>query len=286
MAVVNMDFESQLYGGRHQINIILPDVPRTDDPRKFYPDNRRLKVLWLLHGTFGDCTDWIRRTMIEVYACEKNIAVVMPSGLNSDYVNWPRFGVGFSMYDYLFEELMPMIYSWYPISDRREDNYIAGLSMGGNGAVIYALNRPDKFAAAGSLSCPLISLDSRKLSANPPESDFVKPFRPDRLNSSIENCGGEEAWLKSKNNCWGKLIENYENGVDMPKLYFCIGENDFLFPDYKVFKGFAKKHGYDDIIFEEEPGYAHEWRFWDKYIERFLDLFVDTHPVDNNSTAF
>lgn len=286
MSVLSMDFESQYLAGRHMIHIILPDIPRNLDPREYYPKNRKLKVLWLLHGTFGDSMDWLRRSKIELYALEKNMAVVMPSGLNSDYVNWNGFGLGFHMYDYLFEELMPMIYNWFPVSDKREDNYIAGLSMGGQGAMVYALNRPEKFAAAASLSYPL--MDPRHpiamgfpLMLQTPE--HLKAFRPDRTENQIANGGGLEQYLKTPANIWDKLIETKETGVDLPKLYFCCGMKDFLYPAFEIFRQFAEKKGYDDIIFEEEEGYAHEWRFWDMYIEKILDRFIGK---DNGEVAF
>ena len=77
----------------------------------------------------------------------------MPSAHNTDYTNWNGFGTGYRMYDYLAEELMPLVYAWCPASDKREDNFIAGLSMGGRGAIVYAYAYPEKFAAMYSMSC-------------------------------------------------------------------------------------------------------------------------------------
>ena len=124
-------------------------MPRDKTPAEFYGSGKKYKVLWLLHGTFGDHTDWIRKSNIELYACEKDLIVVMPSALNSNYAEWAKFSIGFDMYHYLTEELMPLVYNWFPASDKREDNFIAGLSMGGRGTLVYALNHPEKFAAAG-----------------------------------------------------------------------------------------------------------------------------------------
>lgn len=284
MAVISMDFESQYLAGRHMIHIILPDLPRSMDPRKYYPANKRLKVLWLLHGTFGDSMDWLRRSKIELYAVEKNMAVVMPSGLNSNYVNWKGFALGYNMYDYLFEELMPMIYNWFPISDRREDNYIAGLSMGGFGTMIYALQHPEKFAGAASLSAPL--LDPRKPYNYSPTLQFpphLNGLRQNRTENEIRDMGGEEAYYASVANTWDKLISCKQNNIDLPQLYFCCGTEDFLYPAFQTFRTFAKEQHYDGIIFEEEAGYGHEWRFWDIYIEKILDRFV---PSDRLGVAF
>lgn len=273
-----MNFESQYLGCRNPINIILPDIPRPANPKEYYPANKKFRVLWLLHGTFGDCQDWLRRSMIEVYACEKNLAVVMPSCLNSDYVNWKNFGIGYNAYDYLFEELMPMIYNWFPISEAREDNHIAGLSMGGYGTMVYALNHPEKFAVAASLSAPLHDKRDGSLVKNPPVNlqtpAHLADFRPSRDVNQISNWGGLEGYLSSPANTWDRLIENYKNGVDMPQLYFCCGTKDFLYPQFQTFREFAKAQSYDDIVFEEEEGYAHEWRFWDMYIEKILDRYV------------
>ncbi len=61
----------------------------------------------------------------------KRLIVVCPNGMNTNYGNWPTYGLGYNMYDFLFDELMPLVYGWYPASDEREDNFIAGLSMDG-----------------------------------------------------------------------------------------------------------------------------------------------------------
>ena len=191
------------------------------------------------------------------------------------------------MYDYLFEELMPMIYNWYPISDKRSDNYIAGLSMGGFGTMVYALNRPEKFAAACSLSGPIYDPRKPMPTTEMPRTlqipPHLKDFRPDRTQNQLENAGGLEGYLNSPANTWDKLIHNYKNGVDMPKLYFCCGTKDFLYPAFQILRKFAQDNGFHNITFEEEAGYGHEWRFWDKYIERFLDLYIPELPKQSLS---
>ena len=152
MSILTYNFESEYLKNNHEVTVILPDKPRALTPEEFYRSGRKYKVLWLLHGTFGDHTDWVRKTNIEMYATERNLVVVMPSALNSNYSNWDKVMMGYDMFDYLTEELMPLIYGWLPVSDKREDNFISGLSMGGGGALKYAVNHPEKFAAAAILS--------------------------------------------------------------------------------------------------------------------------------------
>ena len=119
MSLIHLNFQSKYLSGNTDVNLILPDLPRGREPGEFYGSGERYKVLWLLHGTFGDYTDWIRKSNVELYASEKNLAVVMPSAQNTDYANWEGFGLGYRMYDYLTEELMPMVYGWLPVSDKR-----------------------------------------------------------------------------------------------------------------------------------------------------------------------
>jgi len=105
MALVDMNFYSQYLGNGHHVSIILPDRPWEADAKTFYRSGKKYKVLWLLHGTSGDHSDWVRYTQIETFAMERDLMVVMPSGLNANYENWPTFSTGFNMYDYLTEEL-------------------------------------------------------------------------------------------------------------------------------------------------------------------------------------
>lgn len=130
MPLLTMHLESLSLKGNTQISLLLPQIPHGEDPKTFYTGAQKYKVLWLLHGTFGDHSDWIRYTGIELYAKERNLMVVMPSALNSNYSNWENTMLGYNMYDFLTEELMPMVHHWFPASRRREDNFIAGLSMG------------------------------------------------------------------------------------------------------------------------------------------------------------
>lgn len=119
MALVHLNFQSKYLAGNTDVNLLLPDLPRTEEPGAFYASGKKFPVLWLLHGTFGDYTDWLRKSNVELYACEKDLIVVMPSAQNTDYANWDGFGVGCKMWDYLTEELMPLVYGWFPASKEK-----------------------------------------------------------------------------------------------------------------------------------------------------------------------
>lgn len=268
MSILTYDFESQYLSGNQQITVILPDKPRKETPKEFYGNGKKYKVLWLLHGTYGNHTDWIRKTNIELYASERNLAVIMPSALNSNYSNWDSCMMGYSMYDYLTEELMPLIYGWFPVSMKREDNFIAGLSMGGRGALKYAVNYPEKFAAAAILSAvPVNFAEFRAGNPNP----FLNPENP-RMKTTLANAGGLDAYIHSVENVW-KILEQLAGSGKLPKFLFACGEKDcLLYDQYLLFREHCKKIGLDACWFSL-PGYRHEWRFWDLAIQEALDFF-------------
>lgn len=267
MSLVTMNFESQYLNSNHEISVILPNKPRGISPKDYYGGQKRYKVLWLLHGTYGDHSDWLRRTNIELYACEKDLIVVMPSALNSNYSNWDKCMMGYGMYDYLTEELMPLIYNWFPASDRREDNFIAGLSMGGRGTIKYAVNHPDKFVAAAVLSAAPVDfheLTEEYLQLNNPFSL--------RMKGMVENAGGLEAFLNSSENVWD-ILDSLARTGKLPRLLFACGKEDtMIYDNLNKFKKHADKIGLkaEYLVLD---GYRHEWRFWDLAIQHALEFF-------------
>lgn len=266
MSLLTFNFESRYLKNNTQINVVLPDLPRAQEPAEFYRNGKKYKVLWLLHGTFGDYSDWIRKTRIEMYATEKDLVVVMPSALNSNYSNWDSSMMGFSMFDFLTEELMPLIYGWFPVSDKREDNFIAGLSMGGRGTIKYAVNHPDKFAAAAVLSAAPQDFGLIGKSQN----GLLDPNNP-RLKNTIANAGGLEAYVNSNENVWA-IIDKLAGTGTLPRLMFACGRDDGVYAHYSEFKKHAQEIGLDAEWFELD-GYRHEWRFWDIAIVKALSFF-------------
>ena len=214
-------------------------------------------TLWLLHGASDNHTIWQRRTSIERYAAPLGLAVVMPNAHLSSYADMAHGG---KYYTYISQELPEKMRAMFPLSDKREDNFIAGLSMGGTGTLVYALNHPERFAAAAVLSCC------------PFQMGFTNDANlDDRSRGMVENRGGLAAFQASYENTWG-LVDKLAGSKDLPRFYFTIGKDDFLYESYKTFKAHAKEIGFD-ATFEEFDGYKHEWRFWDLTIQRALDFF-------------
>ena len=71
MALIHLNFDSKYLSGSTDVNILLPDCARSQEPAAFYGSGKKYPVLWLLHGTFGDYSDWLRKTNVEP-ACQRS----------------------------------------------------------------------------------------------------------------------------------------------------------------------------------------------------------------------
>lgn len=292
MALIHLDFESQYYNANTDVYVIIPDKKRGIDPKDFYKREDRFKCLWLLHGTFGSYSDWIRKSNIELYACEHDLMVVMPSVQNFDYEEWDNAGLGLDTTRMIVDELMPMIQNWFPASDKREDNFIAGLSMGGGGAIKLALNYPEKFSACACLSSTPRNLDARKADLEKlfaltrkeaKTAQFEDRFMGYRNYNQMHRYDSVDEYLDSISNSWRKL-DSMVAAKDplLPRLFFSIGTEDFGYANFKLFKAHLEELGVD-AVFTEGPG-VHEWRVWERDIQKAITFFgLDGDDVKGNA---
>lgn len=258
MALVQFDFYSQVIGVETSLNLILPQSKEDPEEEDFSRENKnfsaeKFSTLYLLHGLSDDHTAWVRKTSIERYANKHNLAVVMPVVHRSFYTDMVY---GYPYWTFVSEELPRIVRHYFPLSDKREDNFVAGLSMGGFGAFKLALNCPDKFSAAASLSGALDIVREAKEEEKQEEWSFV--------------FGDLKSLRGSKNDlCFlAKNIDSSRNSV--PKLFQACGMDDFLYQDNLKFKKMALANNLD-LTYEEDPGEEHTWSYWDKKIQRVLD---------------
>ncbi|WP_435300373.1 alpha/beta hydrolase [Timonella sp. A28] len=207
-------------------------------------------VLYLLHGLDGDDSVWTRRTLIERYASEKGLAVVMPKVGRSFYCDEHT---GQKYWTFLTEELPNMVARMFNVSTRREDTFVAGLSMGGYGAFKLALRHPQRFAAAASLSGAL----------NVAGSDSF-----DRLREEVPQVWGPHAPAGTHDDLISLLRTH--TAESLPQLYQACGTEDFLYQDNLTFAKEAQARGINLYTDLEGPG-NHDWMYWDTNIKKVLD---------------
>lgn len=212
-------------------------------------------TLYLLHGLSDDHTIWMRRTSIERYAAEKNIAIVMPAVARSfyqDMASGPRY------WTFLTEELPRLMRQFFPLSAAREDNFVAGLSMGGYGALRVGLARPDSFAAAASMSGAL-DLPNRLINAGKEGSRI----------SLAEWRGIFGSELLAGDSDLRTLASRAATNESRAQLWLDCGTEDELVHDSRSLHAHLDSLGYAHH-YEERPG-VHDWAYWDGQIRRVLD---------------
>src|SRR5918912_1574630 len=149
MALLRCDVFSDALGLSTSLTVILPQPTTTQIGMEGDAGDEPPPVLYLLHGLSDDDTIWTRRTSIERYVAPLGLAVVMPQVHRSFYTDEAYGG---RYWSFVAEELPEIVERFFRVSQRREDTFVAGLSMGGYGALKWALRRPERFAAAASLS--------------------------------------------------------------------------------------------------------------------------------------
>ncbi|HZK33818.1 MAG TPA: alpha/beta hydrolase family protein [Bacillota bacterium] len=258
MALIQCDFISEVLQLSTTMNVILPQQPTEDLDFKSKSTDIKYPTLYLLHGLSDDQTAWVRRTKIEEYASSKGIAVVMPAVHRSFYTDMAK---GLNYWTFISEEVPTLARSFFPLSDKREDNFAAGLSMGGYGAFKLVLNHPDRFAAGASLS-GAVDIDS--IAKNNPSEKLELVFgNRDKINGS-------------ENDLFHLAGKVADSSGPKPKLFQCCGTEDFLYKDNIRYRDFLRRLELD-LTYEEGPG-THEWGYWDMMIGRVLDWL----PIGQN----
>ncbi|MFE9201503.1 alpha/beta hydrolase [Micromonospora sp. NPDC007230] len=250
MARIRCDFFSEALGMGTSMTVLLPERTSGQIGLAGSAAVGDPPVLYLLHGLSDDDTIWTRRTSIERYVAPLGLAVVMPQAGRSFYADEAH---GNRYWTFLSEELPEICHSFFRLSDRRADTFVAGLSMGGYGAVKWALRDPGRFAAAASLSG---ALDVTRRRDHP-----TSPVNPAVWHTVW---GGRE--VPGTDDDTVALLERA--GSDLPALYVACGTEDFLYEDNIRFVEAARRRGVP-VTVEFSPG-DHDWAYWDAKIQDVL----------------
>lgn len=264
MALIQANFVSKSLFRTVPIQVILPvdKFSMTGETREQKP----FKTLYLLHGILGNYTDWVSGTRIQRWAEERDLCVVMPSGDNAFYLDNEKSG---NLYgQFIGQELVEVTRKIFRLSDRREDTFIAGLSMGGYGAIRNGLKYHDTFGYIAGLSSAI---------------HILEPGTQHMNIAMEESCFGplEEAVHTDRNP--RVLIEQLAaSGTEKPKIYMACGTEDGLIDVNRTYRDLFREKGFD-LTWYEGPG-GHEWDFWDREIKKVLD-WLPLNDVSHGATS-
>ena len=261
MALIQVNYVSAALQRTVPLQVILPVDKLTQDGK--LQKQKPFKTLYLLHGYLGNYTDWVSGTRIQRWAEERNLAVVMPSGDNAFYVDRPATGNCYGQF--VGEELVEITRRMFPLSRKREDTFIGGLSMGGFGAMRNGLKYHNTFGAIISFSGVFEFLNPEVVKPKRVDLEFEKGLFGDL----------EQAVASDKNPIW--LAGHLAGKKNLPDIYIACGTEDYLLPHSRNFRDLLKANGFH-VTYEEGPG-GHEWDFWDTYIKKALDWL----PLENVS---
>lgn len=220
--------------------------------------NQKLPVVYLLHGGGGGFHDWSNYSDVAGYA-ERGLILVMPEGNSSYYTNsadrpQDRYE------DYIVHDLIADVEQRLPAAIGREHRAIAGVSMGGFGAVVLALKHPDLFVFAGGLSSAL-DVPSRPFS--------IRRVGQYRQHSSIFGHWGSQSRRTSD----PFVLVRSADPAQTPYLFLTCGDQEGLLPTNRRFSGMlqARHFSYE---FHTMPS-GHDWNQWNRNLPALMKSLLD-----------
>lgn len=253
MAHLTINFKSEALHMPVMLDVIMPQ------------GHGGYKTLYLLHGAGGDHTTWCGKSRVEEYVDNKNIAVIMPSGNNKFYVNNEH---GKDYFTFITDELPKVCEQWFDVSREAKDRYIAGISMGGYGALYGALKKQGFYAASFGIS-PYLSAGE--------ELKRYEQGKCKGIGEDLYPVFGDSTSYAQK--CYDlcdlvhNLGENSGNCVDnFTKFIITCGLQDNRVSPQICGKlaDCMKNHGYN-AEFSIEAG-GHDWDYWDACIRKIVDI--------------
>lgn len=253
-------FESKLVGAPLPYNVLLPTDYHADSKR-----GTHYSVLFLLHGLTGSAGDWVsERARLAEHAAAHRLIIVVPEGRDGWYTDSATVPAE-KFETYFIEELLPDVERRFRTHARREGRAVAGLSMGGYGALKFGFKHPEKFALVASMSGALGAASWTDPASLP---QFVRP--------SIERVFGPADSPTRVANDLFRLAREVapERVAALPFIYLDCGTEDYLIGSNRDFSALLLErkipHEYRQL-----PG-GHTWPYWDRQVREILGLASQT----------
>ena len=260
MAQIHMNFRSSRISRSVYPLIFLPDLNQWRDIEPPYP------TLYFLPGYSGGAIETSMFSNIALFSMRYGVAVVLADGENSFYTDDLKRGAEFGRY--VGEELVEVTRSVLPLSPRREDTWIAGISMGGYGALINGLRFRERFSRIGMLSPALGFIQ---------ENDETPENCPVPTGELTETLGTWEEYHGSLRDEKHMLVSAAEDGQNVPEIFLGIGKSDFLYPAAQRFRAYSREAGLEPAWYEAEGGHDHT--FWKQALDPLFHFLTGKEGV-------
>ena len=258
MAYYRIEYFSNCLRRTTSFEMLIPNDIRTDIPHE--EPKMPMRTLFLLHGYTGKAGNWVPEELAQKY----NFAIVMPTAENSFYLNGAATGSAYQ--SMLGEELVDYVRKTFGLAKSAEDTCIAGMSMGGFGALHTALAYPDRFGKAGCLSSALIVHGIAGM--KPGEGNSVANYEYYRA------CFGDLDRVEESDANPEVLLKKLKAaGAKIPDLYLCCGTEDFLIEPNRLMHRFLEQEKIPHV-YHEGPG-LHDMVFWSEWIVKIVRGMFD-----------
>ena len=256
----NLALKSEILKSERNYAVYLP--PDYETSERSYP------VLYLLHGAGDDQTGWVQFGEV-LHITDKAIKegkatpmiIIMPDAQTGQRGYFNDIGNEWRYEDFFFEDLIPYVENKYRIKGEKRYRAVAGLSMGGGGSFMYALNHPEMFSSACPLSAYIGPLD-------------FESFKERYIQG--ENKYNESALRKyfEKHNALS-LIENTDaEKVKSVRWYIDCGDDDFLFEGNSLVHIAMRKKNIPHE-YRVRDG-AHSWTYWRTALPEVLEFVTQS----------
>ena len=261
MALIRADFYSEYLKRNVVLTAVIP-VDKMDGEHRAKKRRGPYRTVYLLHGLFGQDVDWIDKTHVVETAEARDIALIMPSGEDGLYLNKPEIDEWHGKF--ISEELVAVTRQLFPLSTKREDTALAGISIGAYTAVVNGLLRPDRFGSVIALSGAFMR--DRVMEA-------VESRSPRKMRY-YERYFGDLDTVLGTDKDYLAVARRFKDDPELPRprFYAACGEHDNLCQTNRDFVAALRDCGFDVTYHEPDIG-AHEWPFWNAWIDCALDWF-------------
>jgi len=257
MAIITANFFPLSLGFDTRIEVLMPQ-----DPRHYQDSYAPIeKIVYLLHGSGGDSAYWMRETRVAVYAAQHRYMVVMPEVQRSCYCDMKH---GSAYFTYITQELPKIVEQLFNFKHIREKTFIAGLSMGGYGAMKCGLGRPDFYGACASFA-----------GAVDIAGDILSKGESDGIYTTLQSIWGTDLIIPPEDDIFALAKETAKLPREKkPRVLLTCGDKDFLLKGNRKFNAFMQTLPID-YEYKEWSG-SHDWLFWEQCLPIMFDFFNQT----------
>ena len=258
--ILRGDFYSEILHINTNIQVLIPD--RVDGPQ------RGFRIVYLLHGLHGNQGTWLDNTMLPVHAKKYNAVFVMPEAGRSFYTN-QKYGRKY--FDYVGVELPQVCRRIFNISAKREDTAIMGCSMGGYGALWFALSKPDLYGFCGTIAPACLNMKEILESLRNDPGPYLKTGpEAEEIYTDLRSIYGDGLEYRPDYDV-NVLAKNFPAAKPKPVIYMTCGTEDDLRKENLVFKDEMGNTDFD-FTYEEWAG-GHEWYFFNEALKKTLEFW-------------